>query len=244
MPTAAYDGIAGWYDACLREGSLNHDLALPAVLELADDLEGRHVCDLACGQGIVARALAHAGATVIGVDLSAALLAIARRYEREAPLGIVYQQDDAQTLATLADGAFDGVVCNPALMDMPDLQAVLGAVARVLKPRGWFVFSITHPCFQTPVSSWAETIEGGHIRNVAGYFAERFWRSENPDGVRGRVGAYHRTLATYLNGLREAGLALEQIREPRPSAVEASRVPGYAEVPVILAAHCRKGSGI
>ncbi|HAL49192.1 MAG TPA: class I SAM-dependent methyltransferase, partial [Dehalococcoidia bacterium] len=46
------------------------------------------------------------------------------------------------------------------------------------------------------------------------YFAEGFWRSENPDGVRGKVGAHHRTLSTYLNGLVEAGLSLERLVEP------------------------------
>jgi hypothetical protein len=54
------------------------------------------------------------------VDTSARLLVIAQRYEAEEPLGIVYQHDDAQALATLPDTAFDGVACNTALMDIPE----------------------------------------------------------------------------------------------------------------------------
>jgi hypothetical protein len=38
---------------------------------------------------------------------------------------------------------------------------------------------------------------------VSGYFDEVYWTSANPSGVRGQVGEYHRTLATYLNTLVE-----------------------------------------
>lgn len=39
-----------------------------------------------------------------------------------------------------------------ALMDIPDLPATLCTVARILRPGGWFVFAITHPCVQMPDS--------------------------------------------------------------------------------------------
>ena len=72
---AAYDEIAEWYDEQVRGGGLLHDLVLPALFELAGDVAGQRVCDLACGQGVVARQLAARGAVVTGVDLSARLLA-------------------------------------------------------------------------------------------------------------------------------------------------------------------------
>ena len=39
-------------------------------------------------------------------------------------------------------------------MDIPDLDACLRTVERILRPQGWFVFAITHPCFQMPDSRW------------------------------------------------------------------------------------------
>src|SRR5919198_230000 len=116
MTDSAYDEIAEWYDDSVKSSSLIHDLLLPSLFDLIGNVEGLRVCDLACGQGVVARHLAKSGATVVGVDTSARLLDIAQRYEVEEPLGIVYRHDDAQTLATLPDAAFDGVVCNMALM--------------------------------------------------------------------------------------------------------------------------------
>jgi ubiquinone/menaquinone biosynthesis C-methylase UbiE len=238
MTVSAYDEIAEWYDDSVNASSLIHDLVLPTLFDLIGNVEGLRVCDLACGQGVVARHLAKSGAAVLGVDTSARLLDIARRYEADEPLGIVYQHDDAQTLATLRDAAFDGVVCNMALMDIPDVAATFRAVHRILRPRGWFVFSITHPCFQTPASTWMDKADGTLWREVRSYFREVFWRSDNRSGVRGQVGAYHRMLSTYANALVETGLCLERLCEPQARGHIAERVPGYGEVPAVLVARC------
>jgi ubiquinone/menaquinone biosynthesis C-methylase UbiE len=240
QPASAYDEIADWYDDSVESSSLVHELVLPPLFDLIGNVEGLRVCDVACGQGVVARHLAKSGAAVVGVDTSARLLDIARRYEAEEPLGIVYQHDDAQALATLPDTAFDGVACNMSLMDILDVAATFRAVHRILRPNGWFVFLMTHPCFQTPTSTWMDQADGTVWRAVGGYFQEVFWRSDNRSGVRGQVGAYHRMLSTYVNRLVEAGLSLERLCEPQASGHIAERMPGYGEVPAVLVARCRK----
>ena len=48
----------------------------------------------------------------------------------------------------MPDGAFDGIACNMALHDIPDLAACARATARVLRPGGWFAFAVTHPCLE------------------------------------------------------------------------------------------------
>lgn len=218
MPTAAYDEIADWYDRAVRDGTLLHPAILTDTLfDLLGDLHGRVVLDLGCGQGVLSREMARRGAVVTGIDLSAGMLANARRDEDARPLGIDYRQGDAQNLAGVADAAFTGIVCVMALMDIPDLQATLGSAARVLRPGSWLVFVVTHPCFQTPPG--------------AAYHAEGFWRSDNPHGVRGKVGAHHRTLSTYLNAAIDAGLRLARLEEPP--------MPGR-DVPALLFARCEK----
>ncbi len=236
-----YDTVAEWYDNSLQTGSPVHALAIPAMLTLCGALEGQEICDLACGQGILSRELALAHAAVVGIDLSGGLLALARRYEVSCPLGIVYGEGDAQALTAIPDDSFDGVTCCLALMDIPDLTACLRAVGRILRPGGWFVFAITHPCFQAPEGRWTGQKGGTIRREVRGYFREIAWRSDNPHGVRGQVGAHHRTLTTYLNACITAGLTLEQFAEPQASDETALRVPGYAEVPAVLVVRCRKG---
>lgn len=237
---SAYDEVAEWYEQSVQSGLPIHAIALPTLLDMADPMPGERWCDLGCGQGITARALARGGAQVTGIDLSTRLLDIAQQYEDAEPLGIVYVRDDAQTLAGQPDAAFDGIACMLALMDIPDLNACLHHVARLLRPGGRFLFAITHPCFQTPESRWTGQAGGTVKCEVRGYFREGLWRSDNPHGVRGKVGATHRMLSTYLNALVATGLICEQMAEPQAQDEVAGRVPGYYEVPVALVARCRK----
>jgi ubiquinone/menaquinone biosynthesis C-methylase UbiE len=240
---ASYDGIAEWYDSYLRENPIYHEIVLPTLLELAGEVNGQAICDLACGQGWIARELARRGAQVTGVDLAEQLLVLARRSEEREPLGIEYLQDDAQSPQTLTEASFDGTTCILALMNIPDLGAVFHTVRRILKPGGWLVFAITHPCFETPHVGWMRTDEGTVVRTVRGYFHERFWTSRNRGGVRGRVGEYHRMLSTYLNTLIATGFALEQMREPAAIGKRAEQVPGEREVPSLLFLRARKNGG-
>ena len=178
-----------------------------------------------------------------GVDLAEQLLVLARRYEEREPLGIEYLQDDAQSPQTLTEASFDGTTCILALMTIPDLGAVFHTVRRILKPGGWFVFAITHPCFETPHAGWLSTDEGTVVRTVGGYFHECFWTSRNPGGVRGRVGEYHRMLSTYLNALIATGFALEHMRELAAIGKRVEQVPGEHEVPSLLFVRAHKNGG-
>lgn len=241
-----YDDIAEWYDQWIGAHSMNEDPFFLAVDTFIGDVTGKHICDLACGQGRVARHLADRGAHVVGIDLSAGLLAIARRYEEMNPRGIGYVQADAQYLDEHVAGLFDGVVCFLALMDIPHLALTLHSVARVLKPGGWFVFAILHPCFHTSQSGESETPEGT-VRTIGKYFVEGYWRSPTRTGPPGKIGAYHRTLSTYVNSLTDAGLQLVHVSEvggvsPTASSRSLSHLhkPVWHEVPTVLVASCRK----
>jgi len=236
MPQASYNDIAQWYDQFLRDRPVYTEVILPNLLSLIGKFEGEVICDLACGQGWVARELARRGAQVIGLDLSPNLLVLAHDYEEQEPLGITYVQGDAQSADPLSNNQLTGCVCNMALINIPDLQATIQKVRRILKPGGWFVFAITHPCFETPYAQWISLPDPKHTlaRVVAGYFDERQWLSANPDGIRGRIGDYHRTLSTYLNTLSTIGFVLERVLEPGPSANQAKQVPGNREVPTLL----------
>jgi len=149
---AGYDEIAGWYDEAVRSGPLSpfHEWLIPIVLDLAGEVKGQKVCDLACGQGIVSRRLAEKGAEVVGVDVSAGMLDLARSYERDEPRGVTYIHEDAHTLDAVANRTFDGVVCNMALMDIPDLAAALRRCrASYVHEAGlcspWYTPSYRHP---------------------------------------------------------------------------------------------------
>ncbi|MFI6681277.1 class I SAM-dependent methyltransferase [Kribbella sp. NPDC050470] len=207
-----YDDVAADYDEWVGAGAALDD---STFAELVGDVTGQAVCVVACGQGREARYLAAQGAAVTAVDLSEKLLEKARTHEETAPLGITYQQGDAHTLDGVATDSFDGVVCYMALMDIPDLDRALHSMARVLRPGGWFVVSITHPCFKTPAAGeLVDHVDQSVRRTIGKYYVEGYW--DGPGAHRNAlpVGAYHRTLSTYVNTLTAAGFTIDQLREP------------------------------
>ncbi|MGN6483823.1 MAG: class I SAM-dependent methyltransferase [Thermomicrobiales bacterium] len=230
-----YNDIAEAYDRWVS--AAGEVLADPTLTDLIGPVAGDRICAVGCGAGRETRLLAKLGATVTGIDLSDALLAIAREREASAPLGIAYRHDDAHTLATLDDASFEGAVCYMALMDIPDLALALGAIARVLVPGGWFVFAITHPCFKPP--AYGELVDHGEgtVRRVVGkYFEEGAWDGPGKNTVHLPSRAYHRTLSTYVNALTSAGFVIEALREPP------GENPVWREAAQLLYARCRKAS--
>jgi len=236
----SWSDIAGWYDELVERGSGPHDTALRCLLDLVPPggLVGANVLDLACGTGLATRALAAGGAArVVGVDSSSSMIELARGHG--PPDGrLAYVVDDAQELASLDDGSFDGATCQLGLMDIPDIERTLAAVHRVLRPGGWFAFVIGHPCVLVPDARPTTVALGDGDRpavTITGYFHERFWRSANPQGVR-RAGNHHRTLTTYLNAAIAAGFTIAAVAEPPASALLAGQNPLYTEVPIFFAA--------
>lgn len=202
---ARYDRVADWYVRFARVWAADAGPFLPSVLSR------QRVLDMGCGLGELSRVLAGGGASVTAVDLSANMLVHASSHEAERPLGIRYLVGDVTTTDWWEGQTFDGVVCNMALMDVDDLDAAMATAAAVLRPGGWFSFSLLHPCFpglrageSEQLSSWPPD---------RGYAAEGWWTTHG-DGVRGRVGAHHRMLSTYLNAALAAGFELCEFGEP------------------------------
>jgi SAM-dependent methyltransferase len=236
MRAARYDAVAGFYDAGFSDPD---DPVLTTLLDLHGPLQGRRVLDLACGHGRVAREVARLGATVVGVDLSSALLDKARAREYAESLGITYVHADAAAVPELDDESFDSVLCNFGLADIDDLDSSLATVERVVKTGGSFIFSILHPCF-------------AGTANVAGtwptdsrYHDEGFWIADSEHStLRRQVGANHRTLSTYINTLSHHGLLITAMREPSPPQEwDTDCRRDAARLPVFLVVRCTKTSG-
>lgn len=237
-PGPSWSDIADWYDKLLSAGSGPHETAVDCLQELLPDVEGKRVLDVACGQGIAARRLAALGATVTGTDYSAAMVENARRHGTPSGKEIEWIVEDAQTLASFSDDTFDVVTCQLALMDIPDLDAALASIARVLRPGGSLCFVIGHPCFLVPGATSGTDTEGRPTVTVGGYLDEHFWRSTNPEGVR-RAGNFHRTISTYLNSLAAAGFTIVEVAEPTANERLATDRPLYRDIPMFFAAAVR-----
>jgi ubiquinone/menaquinone biosynthesis C-methylase UbiE len=185
---------------------------------LGDRLKGALVCDIACGEGYLSRFLGQFGPQeVVGIDISAELIDVATRRKNRPNLS--YRVDDAQHLQTFSDASVDIAVSQIAIMDIPDHRALFRSVRRVLKKGSVYVFSLLHPCFESPFRvpdelQFQVDANGNPMAYMIRHYArEGFWQSGGT-GVRGHMGAYHRTLSTLINDLLGAGFTLERLEEP------------------------------
>lgn len=109
--------------------------------DLADELDarvglaGRDVCDAACGTGNTTLALAHAGARVVGLDLTPDLLAVASERAEAAGLEITWRVGDLVDLP-LEDDEFDVVTSTFGAFTADDPHRCASELARVCRPGG------------------------------------------------------------------------------------------------------------
>ncbi|MBB5838724.1 class I SAM-dependent methyltransferase [Kribbella italica] len=229
--SARYDEVADYYAA-----GWSDDLSDPttvALLDLLGPVADRDVLEIACGHGRVSRGLARLGASVVGVDLSSAMLAKAAEAEARDPLGITYLQTNVASPELLAGETFDAVVCSFGLSDIDDLDGTLATVRRVMRPGGVFAFCILHPCFPG-----VDGVSGAWPTDGS-YYDERWWQADGSlSTLRQQVGANHRTLSTYLNSLRQHGFTLDAFAEPQPAVDADSPRAAMTSYPVFLVARC------
>jgi 2-polyprenyl-6-hydroxyphenyl methylase / 3-demethylubiquinone-9 3-methyltransferase len=105
-------------------------------------LRGKAALDVGCGGGILAESMALRGARVLGIDLAAKPLGVARLHALEAGVqNLEYREIATEALAAEQPGAFDVVTCMEMLEHVPDPAAVVAACATLVRPGGWVFFS-------------------------------------------------------------------------------------------------------
>lgn len=104
-------------------------------------LQGKRAIDVGCGGGILAEAMAAAGARVKGVDLSEKALKVAQIHLMESRLSVDYEHIAAEALADREPAAFDVVTCMELLEHVPDPASTVAACATLARTGGHLYFS-------------------------------------------------------------------------------------------------------
>ncbi|WP_225754342.1 class I SAM-dependent methyltransferase [Actinotalea sp. Marseille-Q4924] len=201
---------------------------------LLGDLDGRRVLEVGAGAAQCTRWLRARGVDAVASDVSAGMLAAARRLDAVAGTTTPLLQADARRLP-LADDAVDVVfTAYGAIPFVPDADAVHREVARVLRPGGRWVFAVTHPV------RWAFPDDPGErgLTATRSYFDRTPYVEVDDDGAVAYA-EYHRTVGDHVRGVTAAGLRLVDVVEPEwpPdngrtwggwSPLRGARIPGTA----------------
>jgi ubiquinone/menaquinone biosynthesis C-methylase UbiE len=165
-----------------------------AVVAAAKLPAGAKVLDVATGTGAQALAFAESGCAVTGIDLSEAMLSMARR-KRDAAK-VTFQQADAAALP-FADSGFDAACVSFALHEMPSSvrERVVREMARVTRPGG-AVIVVDYAPPRTAHGSLAFRL----VKLYEGEHYATFVRSDL-DELLGSVGIEHREHLDGLMGL-------------------------------------------
>ncbi len=99
-------------------------------------LPGARLLDVGCGGGLLAEALARAGAQVTAIDLAPGMIEVARLHAAESALKIDYRVGAAEELHAGAGGAFEVVTCMEMLEHVPEPQRTMAALAGLTRPGG------------------------------------------------------------------------------------------------------------
>jgi SAM-dependent methyltransferase len=154
MPT---DNAAAWdrHAVAYQEGArlptdvahYGPDIGTEADYRLCGNVKGKRVLELGCGGAQCSIAFAHQGAHAIGVDISSAQLAFARRLIEREGVKVDLRHGDLADLAFVRADTMDLVFSAYAFGFVEDLDRVFRQAHRVLRTEAPLVFSLPHPAY-------------------------------------------------------------------------------------------------
>ncbi len=176
---------------------------------LLGDVRGRRVLEVGSGSAPCARYLARAGAEVVAFDLSAGMLGYAQAGAARTGITVPLVQADVCQLP-FGENSFDlAFSAFGAIPFVADSALAMREVARVLRPGGRWVFSVTHPM------RWAFPDDPGPagLTVIGSYFDRSPYVEVDTDSVPAYV-EHHRTMGDRIRELIAAGFVLTDVIEP------------------------------
>jgi 2-polyprenyl-6-hydroxyphenyl methylase/3-demethylubiquinone-9 3-methyltransferase len=205
--TARFAELADtWWDpnGPSRPLHLMNPVRLDWVLERSGGVAGRRVLDVGCGAGLLAEALAEAGADVSAIDASPETLAAARLHRHESGLAVDYREATAEEWAEDHAGRYDVVTCMELIEHVPDPASLLGACARLVRPGGdVFVSTIN----RTPKAWLLAVVAAEYVLGMLPRGTHDYRRLVRPS----ELDAWGRAAGLSLDGL--CGLRFDPIAE-------------------------------
>ena len=217
-----FDALCGRFKSAVAAD----DPRLVAIIERLSPLEGRRILDLGCGKGRFARSLIERGALVVGLDVSAGMLALAD--------GVSRVRASARRLP-FRRGSFDAVMAVEVFEHLaPEaINRVCGEVLRVLEPGGTFVvidknawsWNTDRPWLPSVAVKWIDERRGLWMYSPRDSVRERWFR---PGELSRRLGRWFSEVRVVhlLSSAEQGRFPFQYIAGTRLFALWAARAPG------------------
>lgn len=201
---AEHGGFLGPDDFCWCPEGLRESEA-----HLLGDVAGRRILEVGAGAAQCSRWLIARDALALATDVSGAMLARGRALDTGLGVTTPAVQADARALPFAADTFDVAFTAFGAIPFVADADRIHREVARVLRPSGRWVFSVTHPV------RWAfpDDPSARGLTAVRSYFDRRPYVETDEAGTV-TYAEHHRTLGDHVTELTAAGFCLERLVEP------------------------------
>jgi SAM-dependent methyltransferase len=157
--TSIRDEFAHQADAFARSPTMSLAETLDAVVDLVPEDPTARWAEVACGPGLISRAMARRVGSVQGLDLTPAMVDKARAEATAAGVGNVsFTVGDATALDLAAD-SFDGAITRFSLHHIPAPLRVLEEMRRVVKPGGLVIVADHVTDDAGEAAAWHEQVE-------------------------------------------------------------------------------------
>jgi SAM-dependent methyltransferase len=157
--TSIRDEFAHQADAFARSPTMSLAETLDVVVDLVPADPAARWLEVACGPGLIARAMAPRVGSVLGVDLTPAMIEKARVEAAAAGVeNVSFEVGDATAL-DLPEDSLDGAITRFSLHHIPAPVRVLEQMRRAVRPGGWVVVSDFVTDDDGEAAAWQEQIE-------------------------------------------------------------------------------------
>lgn len=192
-------------------------LLVPNYLDLIGDLNGKSVLDVGCGNGWLTYLIGQKAKSVLGCDVSADMIKIAR--EEYSSNNIKYEVLDASSLNSLNE-RFDVILCSLMLhasQSYDSMVQTLISASNLLEKNGKMVILVPHPCFSMNNKRPYNTYTFSDSFN---YFNKNETYDVNLVSNKGvtRFSNKFYNLQDYFDAFRKSGFLVSQIVEPQVSS--------------------------
>lgn len=168
---------------------------------LPRELYGLKVLDVGCGSGWYARQLLDSGCVVTAIDASQKMIDwTSKRLNNQ---GRFIKANLEEPLNFLADDEFDLIIAPLVIHYIKEWDVLFKEFARILKPRGCFIFSTQQPHTQY----YRSKLDNYYHKQI---IIEQ-WKEPSVE-----VQFYHHTLHELTESLYHAGFLIERMTEPLP----------------------------